>query len=140
LGELTDDDVQEGDQGERQPGRQRACDGLFHRPGEQGDDGLKKVRQRRLADPTQAQAGEGDPQLSGGDEAIGLGHGALGPRRGAVTLACELSNARAADADQRKLCRDEESIRQHENDDAQQTQEIEPERRHAASAGDSGAR
>ena len=75
---------------------------------------LDDSRERRLADPAQAEAGHRDAELRGGDVAVGVAERAPDDARRGAALGDELIDPRPAHGDERELGRHEEAVRQHQ--------------------------
>jgi hypothetical protein len=116
--------VQEGDDGEGNAGRDGVAGGADPPFRKLLQQRLQEVRNGRLAQPAQPQAGNGNAQLGGGDEAIGVVQGALGGGGARLALAGQLLDAGAAHTHQCKLGRHEEAVGQHQDDHADQAQNI----------------
>ncbi len=74
------------------------------------------MRQGRLTQPAQSQAGNGDAQLRGGNHAVRVLNGLLHGFCTAMAAGYHFCHPRAPHADQGKLRRHEESIRQDQQD------------------------
>jgi hypothetical protein len=102
-----DDD--EGDDDRRQRRRRRAKPDRL-------EDRLQELRERRLAEPAQAQAGERDAELAGGEVPVDVldlparEHGVAAPLLG------ELLEPRRPRAGQGELGGDEEAVQQHQEE------------------------
>jgi hypothetical protein len=121
-GQLAQHDVEERDARERdRDGRGVRGDG---RPrSREIDEGvLDHVRERRFADPAQAERGEGDPELGARNRAIEVREGLLDLEGQPVSLFHELVDPRAAYGNQRELGRYEEAVGEHQRDDREQVQ------------------
>ena len=95
---------------------------------QEGKPRLDQRGERRLADPAETEAGHRDPELGGGDVAVGLADGPPHGPRAAVSFGDQLIDARLADGDDRELRRDEESVGEHEREHAAQPPRDIPER------------
>ena len=84
--------------------------------GKERDEREYQMAQGRLAGPTERQAGKGDAQLGGGDHPVGVFEGLLDHVGANLAAFHQLGDARATDADQRKLCGHKEGIGEHEDD------------------------
>ncbi len=107
--ELPEEDVEEGDQEERQSHRDRVGDG---RPPEglPGEKRADEPRERRFPQPPEPQARDGDPQLADGKIRVELFHDPLRELRPPVPGRGELRQARRAHLDDRELRQDEEGV------------------------------
>ena len=85
---------------------------------QEGERRLNQRRERRLADPAEAEARHRDAELGRGDVAVGIGDRAPDGARAAVALGDQLIDARLADRDDRELRRDEEAVGEHEREHA----------------------
>ena len=104
---LAEDHVQEGDEGEGDRDRDRNRRGVSEEVAEQR---LEQLRQRRLAEEADAQRGERDPDLTGGDVLVDVVD-QLEPVTGrADPFVAQLLEPGAARADDRELGRDEEAV------------------------------
>ena len=83
---------------------------------------LDQPGQRRLADPAEAQRGERDAELGGGDVAVERLYRAAGQPSFAIPRPGHLVQPRAPSADQRELGRHEEGVREHQDDDRDQSE------------------
>ena len=102
-GQLASDDVQGGDQGERDgdPKRVRAdCP----------KDRVQQPGQRRLADPTKREAGDRDAELASRDVAIEVAHGVIDVAGARPALGDQLLHARSPHGHERELGRNEEAV------------------------------
>ena len=90
--------------------------------GQPAEAALDQPGQRRLADPAEAQRGERDAELGGGDVAVERLYGAAGEPSFAVPGPGHLVQPRAPGADQRELGRDEEGVGEHQDDDRDQSE------------------
>ena len=110
--ELADDDVEERQDEERED---HGHDGRHHR--------IEELGQRVLAQGSDRQRGDRDPELHRGDEPwrlVGEAEDGAGP---AVALVGELVHPRPAYGHERVLGRDEEAVQQHERRDADDLEE-----------------
>ena len=88
-----------------------------------GEAALDQARERRLADPAEAQGGEGDAELGGRDVAVERLYGTTGQPSFAVPGLGQLVEAGLPRADQRELRRHEEGVGQHQHDDRAEAQQ-----------------
>ena len=86
-------------------------------------DVVERVRERLLAEGTDAQRGERDAELHRGDEPRRVGGDAQDVARAPVALVLQLDDARAARGDEAVLGRDEEGVQQDENADCDELEE-----------------
>jgi hypothetical protein len=87
------------------------------------EDPLEDVRDRRLAEEADAQRGERDAELAGGQVARQVVELAQHEARARDTLLRLLLDPRLADAHERELGSDEEPVEQHEHEDREQEQD-----------------
>ena len=111
--QLARDDVQRGDhdEGDDHGGGVRA---------DRAEGGVEQAGERGLADPAEREAGEGDPELAGGDVAVEVADAVVDVARAGRPLGEELLDARAPHGDERELGRDEEAVEQDEEEDGEQ--------------------
>src|SRR5262249_34946024 len=83
-------------------------------------DRVEQMREDGLAQGTDCQAGEGDAELHGGDEAVRVGRNAQDRACAAVALVAELSDACAARRDEAVFGRDEERVQQQQREDREE--------------------
>ena len=88
------------------------------------EDRLDQRGERRLANPSQADARHRDAELRRGDVAVRIGHGAAHGARAAVALGDQLVDARLADRHDREFRRDEEAVGEHQRHDADQAPQM----------------
>ena len=91
--------------------------------GSQAKRALDQAGQRRLADPAEAQGGEGDAELGGRDVAVERLNGRPGQPSFAVAGLGHLIEPGLPRADQRELRRHEEGVGEHQHDDGGEAQE-----------------
>ena len=121
--QFADDDVHAGDQHKGQnAGRGDVRGHARDLAGQPGKQRLDQMRQRRLADPAQAQAGQRDAQLRRRDKAIGIFNGPLHGFGARIAARHSFGNARLAHADQAELRGHKEAVDQHQNDDERRGQ------------------
>jgi hypothetical protein len=87
-----------------------------------GESALDETRQRRLADPAEAEGGQGDTELGGGDVAVERLYRAAREPSFAIPRPGQLVEPGAPRPDQGKLGRHEEGVREDENDDRGETE------------------
>ena len=80
---------------------------------EQGSD---EVRDGRLADPTEREGGDGDPDLAHGEVGVEVAQRLAYDRRPRTSFLLQLHDARLPHAHQRELGGDEESVQAHQNE------------------------
>jgi len=79
-----------------------------------GEHGFDPMRNKRLADPTQPEAGKSDPQLGGGKGRIQMASCAQGKLHAPAAFFLERPQLTHANLHERKLRGDEEAIRDHQ--------------------------
>ena len=120
--QLAQDDVQDGDDGERdRDGQRRGSRSWPWWAGASWNAALDDVGQGRFAHPAQAQGGQGDPELGGRDVPVERLNRAAGKPSFAVAGPAHLVQPRAARAHQGELRRDEERVGEHEEQDGEQS-------------------
>ena len=82
-----------------------------------GEAALDQPGERRLADPAEAQRGERDAELGGGDVAVERLYRAAGQPSFAIPRPGHLVQPGPPRADQRELRRHEEGVGEHQDDD-----------------------
>ena len=87
--------------------------------GDRADDRIEQPRQRRLADPPERQAENGDAELARGDVAVEVGNAILDVARAGPPLGHELLDARLSDGDERELGGDEEAVEEDQERDGE---------------------
>ena len=92
------------------------------RLGSQANAARDQAGQRRLADPAQAQRGERDAELGGGDVAAERLYRAAREPSFAIPRPRQLIQPGAPRADQGELGRHEEGVREHQDDDRGKTE------------------
>ena len=85
---------------------------------------LDQPGERRLADPAEAQRGEGDAELGGGDVAVERLYRAAGQPSFAIPGPGHLVQPGAPSADQCELGRHEEGVREHQDDDRRPVRDL----------------
>ena len=120
--QLAEDDVQHGDDDERDRRRYAVRGERGERVRQPVEGALDQAGERRLADPAEAQRGERDPELRGGDVAVERLYGASCQPSFAIPRAGELVEPRAPRADQGELGRHEEGVREDQDDDRDKTE------------------
>ena len=92
--------------------------------GSQREAALDQARERRLADPAEAQRGERDAELGGGDVAVERLYRAAGQPSFAIPRPGHLVQPGAPRADQGELGRHEEGVGEHQDDDRDRVRDL----------------
>ena len=112
--QLAEHDVKGRDDGERDRDGNGVRGGSRDRSGQPYERRLDQGRERRLADPPEADAGHGDAELGRRDVAVRIRDGAPHGTRTPVPLGHQLVDAGLTDGDDGELGGDEEPVGQHE--------------------------
>jgi hypothetical protein len=116
-GQFAHDDVQEGDQAEGHGEGDGVQHGRGHVPFEQR---VQQVGHGGLADPAQAQGGQGDAQLGGGDVGVQVVDEAQQAHGLAAAFGGQGGDARAPDAHEGELRGHEKAVGQNQDEDQEQ--------------------
>ncbi|OMP13004.1 hypothetical protein COLO4_02447 [Corchorus olitorius] len=126
--QLADHDVQVGDDEE---GREEgdAVDHLGAADADGAEQGFEQFGEGRLADPAQAQGGQGDAELAGGEVGVELVVHLLEDAPAPAVLLGDGLHAGGAQLDHGELGGDEEAVEQHEEEGEEHEAEIGEQRR-----------
>ena len=108
--------MQASDDGEGDPDRDPVSGGRSPAPNQALERRLQEVRESGLPDPAQGERRHGDTELARGDVRVQMPHDLLRERRAGMALAGELLEAGPAHRDDGELGRDEEAVRQDQDD------------------------
>ena len=116
--EFAEDDVQRGDDDEGDTHSQRMDRDDGGHVGKAGEQRFDQAGDRRLTDPAEREAGHGDPDLGGGNVAIGIRDGLAHTGRAPVSLGDQLIDPGLSDGDEGELRGDEEPVGDDQREDS----------------------
>jgi hypothetical protein len=111
--QLAEEDMAEGENDEGERVDRDVERGRGGRSGQRDNGAVEERRHRRLADPTQSQAGERDAELGYGKVTVEPAYDRLGDDSLSIPLSRPRTELGGADLDERELRGDEEAVERH---------------------------